>query len=121
MPDVSHVVDLYRRGDKQRFLQYFFLASDQPKFSRHRYMYDYESLAAALQRIGFVRIERRAYREGAVPDLWIFSTTDLRKLRSWRLGRLYSEPLPRRDQRPRCPDSDACVLTNLIRTGSVPT
>ena len=69
VPDLDYVMGLYRTGDKHRFLQYFFLASGEPDLSRHRYMYDYESLAKALDGIGFVEIVRRNYREGAVPDL----------------------------------------------------
>lgn len=69
VPDLSYVVGLYRTGDTQRFLRYFFLAGDEPNLSRHRYMYDFESLATALERTGFAGIVRRDYREGTVPDL----------------------------------------------------
>lgn len=35
----------------------------------HLWMYDYESLKSLLEQAGFAIIERRAFKEGAVPDL----------------------------------------------------
>ncbi len=69
VPDLDHAVGLYRAGDRKRFLQYFFLPSAEPDLSRHRYMYDYETLADTLKQAGFVGIVRCKYREGTVPDL----------------------------------------------------
>jgi predicted SAM-dependent methyltransferase len=69
VPDLAYAVGLYQAGDKQRFLQYFFLGSNEPDLARHRYMYDYEGLASKLAEVGYVGIERRRFREGAVPDL----------------------------------------------------
>lgn len=69
VPDLKYVVGLYAAGDKDRFLQYFFLPKDEPDLSRHRFMYDYATLAATLERAGFVDVVRRDFREGAVPNL----------------------------------------------------
>jgi predicted SAM-dependent methyltransferase len=40
----------------------------------HRWMYDACSLARYLAKVGFVKIEQKAYREGRVPDLEILDT-----------------------------------------------
>jgi len=42
--------------------------------SPHRWMYDASSLATCLTKAGFVKIARKAYREGRVPDLTILDT-----------------------------------------------
>lgn len=68
VPDLRHACRLYSRGRKEEALSYFF----EPRsgdLNRHRYMYDFEMLAALLDKVGFGSIEKRAYQQGLVPDL----------------------------------------------------
>jgi predicted SAM-dependent methyltransferase len=70
VPDLEHAFRLYREGKKEHALdQYFFTRSKDHQFLRHKYMYDFEILSAFLKKAGFSRIERRAFRSGATPDL----------------------------------------------------
>jgi SAM-dependent methyltransferase len=68
VPDLQHAFDLYREGQRERSLTYFF----EPRagtYNQHRYMYDFELLADLLQRAGFHSIEKCEYRCGMLPDL----------------------------------------------------
>jgi predicted SAM-dependent methyltransferase len=69
VPDLEHAIMLYRSGDKEKALGYFFLDSTAGAFYRHRYMYDFDLLQSILGKIGFTVIERCSYREGKVPDI----------------------------------------------------
>lgn len=69
VPDLEHAVRLYRDGAREEFLSYFFTPSEHGYYRRHRYMYDFTLLRDVLEGAGFRSIERRAYREGRVPDL----------------------------------------------------
>jgi len=70
VPDLAFAISLYRRDEKLRMLDnYFFVDHDGSYFARHKYMYDYELLKVVLSQIGFVDIERCAYREGKIPDI----------------------------------------------------
>jgi SAM-dependent methyltransferase len=69
VPDLEHVVNLYQAGKKREALYFFFRDSKAGKFYRHRYMYDFELLKAALEKAGFNSVERLAYRQGRVPDI----------------------------------------------------
>jgi len=68
VPDLQHAYELYAQGHKEKALSYFF-EERHGEFSRHRYMYDFDLLAALLGKVGFRSIERCAYRNGLVPDL----------------------------------------------------
>lgn len=69
VPDLDYATALIARGDIDRGLEYFFYDRGPSDLSRHRHMYNADSLRAELQRAGFVGISRRRFREGAVPDL----------------------------------------------------
>ncbi|MEX2284737.1 MAG: methyltransferase domain-containing protein [Gemmatimonadota bacterium] len=71
VPDLEHAVRLYQQGDRHRALEYFFTPTRAPHLSEHRYMYDFELMRELLRETGFKTVERRAYREGRVPDLEI--------------------------------------------------
>lgn len=68
VPDLKHAYELYGQGHKEKALSYFF-EQGHGEFNRHRYMYDFELLAALLGKVGFRSIERCAYQQGLVPDL----------------------------------------------------
>lgn len=68
VPDLQHAVGLYTQGHKEEALSYFF-EQRQGEFNRHRYMYDFDLLAALLAKVGFGSIEKCAFQQGAVPDL----------------------------------------------------
>ena len=71
VPDLEYALSLYRGGNKDRALHYFFNAAsdrDQP-WSRHKYMYDFEMLARMLQDAGFAGVERCSYKKGKTPDI----------------------------------------------------
>jgi SAM-dependent methyltransferase len=69
VPDLAHALGLYNAGKKEASLEYFFSPTRAGTLNRHQYMYDAELLAAALRSGGFADIERRAFREGDIPDL----------------------------------------------------
>lgn len=69
VPDLDHALQLYALGQKERALQFFFSDSGAHLLSRHKYMYDFELLQAALRKAGFGLVQRAAYREGKVPDI----------------------------------------------------
>jgi len=70
VPDLAHAVALYTGGDKRVMLENYFFVEDRASFlARHKYMYDFELLAAELTAAGFVDVQRCEYREGRTPDL----------------------------------------------------
>jgi predicted SAM-dependent methyltransferase len=69
VPDLKHAVDLYLAGQKECALEYFFRDSKPRDFYRHRYMYDFELLGAALRKAGFSSVEEQSYQHGRVPDV----------------------------------------------------
>jgi SAM-dependent methyltransferase len=68
VPDLQHAYALYGQGHKEKALSYFF-EPRSGELNRHRYMYDFDLLAALLEKAGFRSIERCAYQQGLVPDL----------------------------------------------------
>lgn len=70
IPDLEYAVGLYSSGRKDEMLKnYFFVEDGGNDFSRHKYMYDYQMMAALLGKIGFNNITRRQFREGLMPDV----------------------------------------------------
>lgn len=69
VPDLAVALDLYRRGDKEQALGFFFTPSRSGLFDRHHYLYDFDLLRDLLASVGFVEIERRQYRTGRLPDV----------------------------------------------------
>jgi predicted SAM-dependent methyltransferase len=69
VPDLKHAVDLYLNGQKEDALGYFFKDSKPSRFYRHKYMYDFELLEAALKKAGFSSVEKQSYQHGRVPDI----------------------------------------------------
>ena len=70
VPDLAYAIGLYAAGDKKRMLSdYFFVEDKDSYYARHKYMYDFELLSEMLQSVGFSRIVRCDYRQGATPDL----------------------------------------------------
>lgn len=70
VPDLAHAVALYHAGHKQQMLEDYFFVNDLSSYlARHKYMYDYELLEAALKRSGFERVQRCEYRQGMAPDI----------------------------------------------------
>ena len=72
VPDLAYAVSLYTQGRKDDMLtQYFFVEDDDSYFARHKYMYDFESLAVQLEQIGFKQIQRQSHQAGRTPDLMV--------------------------------------------------
>ncbi len=72
VPDLEYAISLYSLGDKERMLaQYFFVDDKESYFARHKYMYDEQLLSELMGRVGFSRIYRCGFRQGAVPDIAI--------------------------------------------------
>lgn len=69
VPDVEYAFRLFRQGAKEQALEYFFSLSRAGHLNHHHYMYDFDLLKMFLEKSGFVRIERRKFREGEVPDV----------------------------------------------------
>ena len=68
VPDLQHAFRLYKQGNTEHALSYFFSSLDGAHH-QHRYMYDFELLANLLTKAGFHSVERCDYRSGLVPDL----------------------------------------------------
>jgi predicted SAM-dependent methyltransferase len=69
VPDLEVAIDLHARRQTERMLDEFFYRPEPGRLTQHRYLYDFPLLHDALEDAGFVDIERRAYRQGHVPDL----------------------------------------------------
>lgn len=69
VPDLAYAWIMYQRGDKERMLHDYFFIDGATGYSQHRYLYDYDMLAAVLAEIGFDRINRCQYQQGLTPDL----------------------------------------------------
>ncbi len=69
VPDLEYAWELYKGGEKELMLHDFFFTGTDTGFSQHRYAYDFELLSKTLSEVGFRTVERKAYREGATPDL----------------------------------------------------
>lgn len=70
VPDLAYAVALYAQGESKKMLaNYFFVEDLESSMARHRYMYDYPLLEAALRESGFASVTRCSYRQGATPDL----------------------------------------------------
>jgi len=69
IPDLKHAVECYLEGRKRDALGYFFQPANVHTYERHRFMYDFELLAAMLKNSGFRDMEECKYQEGQVPDL----------------------------------------------------
>lgn len=69
VPDLDHAISLYRAGEKEAALAYFFEPAGAGYYRQHRYMYDFELLRRMLAQAGFTNVSRCAYRQGEVPDL----------------------------------------------------
>jgi predicted SAM-dependent methyltransferase len=68
VPDLEKVVRFYLRGERERFLGYFF--TDERLYRhRHRSMYDFSAIRDALCSAGFVDVTRCEFRAGRTPDL----------------------------------------------------
>jgi len=69
VPDLEHVLSLYRKGEKEEALGFLFMPASSPYYNRHRYMYDFQLLEEKLRGAGFADIERCAFRVGKTPDV----------------------------------------------------
>ncbi len=70
IPDLAYALALYKAGDAEQMLEmYFFNEDEGSRFSRHKYMYDFELLKRKLEEAGFRQVRRCAYRQGVTPDL----------------------------------------------------
>jgi SAM-dependent methyltransferase len=69
IPDMNYVLNLYQNGKKQEALKYLFPESKADYFSRHRYMYDFETISEILKEVGFKEITKQEYRQGSLPDV----------------------------------------------------
>lgn len=69
VPDLEYVISLYKKGDKERALNFFFTNSRSGYFHQHRYMYDFDLLRQLLEEAGFTQIQRCLYRQGKTPDI----------------------------------------------------
>lgn len=67
-PDLAIAIRMYQDGQKEECLRFFYLPQSVSVCSRRR-LYDFELLKELLESVGFQRVERKAYREGATPDL----------------------------------------------------
>lgn len=70
IPDLAYAVSLYGLGRKTEMLDdYFFVEGKGSYLARHKYMYDFELIKAALEQAGFSTITRCEYQKGKTPDI----------------------------------------------------
>lgn len=70
IPDLSYAVSLYSQGRKHEMLEdYFFVEGKGSYLARHKYMYDFELIAEALEDAGFGNVVRCQYKKGRTPDI----------------------------------------------------
>ena len=70
IPDLAYAVSLYSLGKKAEMLDdYFFVEGKGSYLARHKYMYDFELIKAALERAGFSKVTRCEYQQGMTPDI----------------------------------------------------
>lgn len=67
VPDLEKAIQLYLKGEREKFLEYFFSTSKTEYFG-HLYMYDLELLKKVLVEAGFLEITKCSYRQGKIPD-----------------------------------------------------
>ena len=68
VPDLEHAIRLYQSGVKEQALEFFFSPNCSGYLNHHHYMYDFELLKNLLEKVGFVEVQRRGFREGAMRD-----------------------------------------------------
>ncbi len=72
IPDLAYAVSLYDLGKKTEMLDnYFFVSGKGSYLARHKYMYDFELIKAALEQAGFINVIRCEYQKGLTPDIEI--------------------------------------------------
>lgn len=69
VPDLAFALALYPADPRRMLDQYFFIDDNGSYFARHKYMYDYTLMKAALEQAGFKAVSRCAYRQGRMPDV----------------------------------------------------
>jgi SAM-dependent methyltransferase len=69
VPDLDRMIARYRPDDADPWVEAFFESRQTGPQHQHHWMYNETSLRALLAGVGFARVERRAYRQGACPDL----------------------------------------------------
>lgn len=69
VPDLDVAIKMYQDGEVDKMQDLFFYTSDNYDFSFHKYNYNFDTLRARLESIGFVDVERRVYQEGVCPDV----------------------------------------------------
>ena len=75
VPDLAFAISLYSSSERERMLDnYFFVDHRGSYFARHKYMYDFESLKAILEKTGFKNVVRCSYRQGKMPDLHLLDS-----------------------------------------------
>jgi len=72
VPDLSYVIDLYKKGQVEYMLDhYLFMSDDYGYMGKHKYMYDFGLLQKILVSAGFADIRRCEHSQGIVPDIQI--------------------------------------------------
>ncbi|MFM1896552.1 MAG: putative S-adenosyl-L-methionine-dependent (SAM)-methyltransferase [Pseudomonadota bacterium] len=70
IPDLAYAVAMYQAGARDRMLKnYFFVEDEDNRYSRHKYMYDFEMLVERLEQARFHTIRRCDYQQGEMPDI----------------------------------------------------
>jgi predicted SAM-dependent methyltransferase len=80
VPDLAHAIELFRTGQTERALAYFFYDRGPSEYTRHRYMYDFTVLRSDLLSAGFADVEQMQFRKGRVPDLELLDNREAETL-----------------------------------------
>ena len=67
IPDLSYAIGLYPQ-EKDKMLDQYFFINHLNDYSNHKYMYDYEMIHNILKNIGFIKINRSAYKSSNFLD-----------------------------------------------------
>lgn len=69
--DIENAINEYKNGNTQKVQKYVTsdIVGHYPKFSVHRYMYNFEELKYMLENAGFIDIEQKSFKKGSIPNV----------------------------------------------------
>lgn len=69
VPDLDALIHEYDSSRSMDWAINFFEANERSEKNMHHFMYNFESLESLLKSVGFSKVSRQDYRQGACPDV----------------------------------------------------
>lgn len=69
VPDLDEAFAMYKLGKVDEMLHTFFYTSEHYDFHMHKYNYNFQTLSARLEKLGFRDITKPKFREGRCPGV----------------------------------------------------